>query len=107
MRVQSTEPLQANRAPANDRFPSQAAPARNGGPLRFALTAGLSLWRAAERLYNEMRNRHAMEHMLELDDALLRDMGVTRADVRRAMHLPIVESAGENLAKASLRSRSV
>jgi uncharacterized protein YjiS (DUF1127 family) len=32
-----------------------------------------------------MRNRHAYRRMLTLDEAHLRDMGLTRGDVRRAL----------------------
>jgi len=73
--------------------------------MKLALTVFLSIWRSAEGLYKEMRSRQALEDMLAFDDALLRDMGVSRADVHRAIRRPISESAGENLAEVSRRSR--
>ncbi len=63
------------------------------------------MWHNAERIYNELRSRKALEDMLALDDTLLRDMGVTRGDVQRAIHLPVSKNAGANLADASRRSR--
>ncbi len=72
-----------------------------------ALRAVLSVWGLAENLYAKVQRRRGIRNMLELDDHLLRDMGVTRADVLRAANLPLSESAGEELVRASRRNRGL
>ena len=72
-----------------------------------ALRTVLSVWDAAEDLYAKVQHRRGIRTMLELDDHLLRDMGVTRADVRRAANLPLSESAGDALVRASRRNRGL
>lgn len=59
-----------------------------------------TLWRAAEDFYSRIQNRRGVEAMLDLEDSILRDMGVTRDDVRWASRLPLSYRAGEELACA-------
>ncbi|MEM1287550.1 MAG: DUF1127 domain-containing protein [Pseudomonadota bacterium] len=53
--------------------------------------------------YRHLENRRGVEEMLQLDDALLRDIGLERADIRWASRLPLKCSAGEELARATGR----
>jgi uncharacterized protein YjiS (DUF1127 family) len=68
------------------------------GLLVFAAT---SAWQAAEGLYARIQYRRGIRQMLELDDHLLCDMGITRGDVQRAADLPLSESAGAELRRIS------
>jgi uncharacterized protein YjiS (DUF1127 family) len=43
----------------------------------------------ARRLAKELRDRRQMRDLLEKDDRLLRDIGLTRADVESALAKPI------------------
>lgn len=63
-----------------------------------------ALWRAAEGLYEQFHNRRGISALLELDDSVLRDIGVTRDEVRRAVNLPWTCRAGEELSRARNRS---
>jgi uncharacterized protein YjiS (DUF1127 family) len=63
--------------------------------------AATSTWQAAENLYARIQYRRGVRQMLELDDHMLCDMGVTRGDVMRAANLPLSESAGEELKRIS------
>lgn len=65
-----------------------------------------SAWHAAEDLYLRIHHRSGIRQMLELDDHLLCDMGITRGDVLRAANLPLDRSAGEELRRVS-RSRTL
>ncbi|CAN0589766.1 unnamed protein product, partial [Ectocarpus sp. 12 AP-2014] len=58
-------------------------------------------WLAAEDLYARIQYRRGVRDMLDLDDHLLCDMGITRGDVVRASNLPLHESAGEELKRIS------
>ena len=49
--------------------------------------------------------RRAFNKMLQLDDHLLEDMGVTRTEVQRAARLPLWVDAGEELLKITVRRR--
>ncbi|MBO6676653.1 MAG: DUF1127 domain-containing protein [Rhizobiales bacterium] len=69
--------------------------------LSAAAHAVTSVWFAAEDLYARVQYRRGIREMLELDDHMLCDMGVTRGDVLRASNLPLHESAGEELRRIS------
>ena len=94
-------------------------PATHGGqsglsPIEVGLKALHALtdrgWNAAQTMYRRYRNRQGVRQMLELDDSLLRDMGVTRYDVMRASRTPLTHSAGAELGRMSrcraMRKRS-
>lgn len=84
-----------------------AVPAASGSSvyrfLALAVYGVTTLWSAAEELYARFQNRRGVEAMLKLDDSILHDMGVTRADVRWASRLPLSYRAGEELSRASGR----
>lgn len=42
-------------------------------------------------------DRDAFSHLTRLDDSMLRDIGVTRADVQWAMNLPLSQNASDAL----------
>ena len=48
-------------------------------------------------LQRRRESRDAFKHLLSLDDALLRDVGVTRADVEWAAQLPLSVNAARAL----------
>lgn len=91
--------------------PTRLAPADAGSAARtllgLALHAITTVWNAAEDIYAKLQHRKGVRNMLELDEHLLRDMGVTRADILRASNLPFSQSAGKELARASHRNRSL
>jgi uncharacterized protein YjiS (DUF1127 family) len=72
----------------------------------FLVDAATSTWQAAEDLYARIQYRRGVRQMLELDDHMLCDMGITRGDVLRAANLPLSESAGEELKRVS-RNRTL
>lgn len=53
------------------------------------------LWR------QQRENRDAFSHLLKLDDTLLQDIGVTRAEVERAARLPLSHDAAQSLYNAT------
>lgn len=88
----------------NDNVCPNLAPSEQdsaGGTFFGGLAQGaIMLWRAAEEFYTRFQNRRSVEAMLELDDSILRDMGVTRDDVRWASRLSLSHRAGEELSRA-------
>ncbi|WP_095588507.1 DUF1127 domain-containing protein [Actibacterium ureilyticum] len=50
------------------------------------------------------QNRAAFRNLLSKDDAILRDIGVTRADVERAAGLPLSQNAAQELRRMALHS---
>lgn len=97
----------------NDDVRQNLAPAKQGlaggtflgGLARLAQGATI-VWRAAEEYYMRFQNRRRLEAMLELDDSILSDIGVTRDDVRWASRLPLSYRAGEELSRARGRRMS-
>ncbi|ASJ70990.1 DUF1127 domain-containing protein [Granulosicoccus antarcticus] len=80
-------------------------------PSRMSLLPQLATLRSAFRQWLELRreqrdSRDAFAHLLKLDDALLQDIGVTRAEVQRAAKLPLAEDAAQALYEATGRSRN-
>lgn len=69
----------------------------------WVAAAAIALWRAVDDLYCRIQNRRRFEAMLELEDSLLNDIGVTRDEVRWASRLPLSYSAGDELRRASGR----
>ncbi len=68
--------------------------------------------RIANRLGSDIRqsvtqivNRRNFKRLLDLDDAILDDIGVTRADVLIASRLPLQKNAALELRRMSLKSR--
>ncbi len=56
-------------------------------------------WMETRREQRE--NRDAFSHLLALDDTLLQDIGVTRAEVEKAARLPLAENAAQSLHNAT------
>ncbi|MBV6656570.1 MAG: DUF1127 domain-containing protein [Devosiaceae bacterium] len=89
---------------------SASGTSRRGRGVTALMTVGNTMvaytWRAFQALgtlARHVRSRQGVASMLELDDAILRDIGVSRADVHWAAHLPLRYSAGEELARVSGR----
>lgn len=57
------------------------------------------------RIISNWRTRRELARLSELDDFLLRDIGVTRADVRWAAGLPLTANAVLALEERSLQRR--
>ncbi|MGQ7842884.1 DUF1127 domain-containing protein [Granulosicoccus sp. 3-233] len=57
--------------------------------------------RWVDRKRDQRESRDAFAHLLALDDTLLQDIGVTRADVERAARLPLTEDAARSLYNAT------
>lgn len=53
----------------------------------------------------QRRDRAAFRNLLSKDDAILRDIGVTRADVEHAAGLPLSQNAAQELRRIALRNR--
>ena len=71
-----------------------------------AITLAKASWRLAQGLYLRWRNREQIREMMELDDHLLCDMGITRYDVLRAGNAPLTRSSGEMLSRSAGRRYS-
>ena len=64
-----------------------------------------SLFRGLRGLFAAWKRRIDFKQMLTLDDHLLTDMGVTRAEVQAAARLPLWVDAAEELRRMSDRRR--
>jgi uncharacterized protein YjiS (DUF1127 family) len=62
------------------------------------------LTRAALRWMEEHRRRAQLRALLEKDDRLLGDIGLTRADIEEALSRPMTESARDHAYRHSARS---
>lgn len=62
--------------------------------------------RAFAQWHQKRLDRAAFKNMLTLDDSLLRDIGVTRADVEWASQLPMDQNAACELRKLSRMTRT-
>ena len=84
---------------------SQSTPASAGEKLRLALETGIArlvaVWRAA-------RNRRSVARLLEWDDHMLRDIGLTQGDVHSALATKLGDDPSSHLRSLSLeRHRAV
>jgi uncharacterized protein YjiS (DUF1127 family) len=79
------------------------APASTGEKFQHFAEAAFArlgaLWRAA-------RNRRAVAKLLEWDDRMLRDIGLTSGDVRAVMALPIADDPSYRLGVLSVERRA-
>lgn len=77
----------------------------------FSLTeprAGHPIAQLADRLALRIRNlrrRRGFKQLLDLDEHLLNDIGVTRAEVETAANLPLSRDAATELRRVSLERR--
>lgn len=60
-------------------------------------TIAKSLKHYLDAVHRRRESRDAFKHLLSLDDALLRDVGVSRADVEWAAQLPLKVNAARAL----------
>ncbi len=59
----------------------------------------MHLFKLIKRLRQRLENRHALKVLLEADERLLRDIGVTREDVIHARQLPLWADTAEAVKK--------
>ncbi len=59
----------------------------------------MHLFELVKRLRQRLENRRALKVLLEADERLLRDIGVTREDVIHARQLPLWADAAEAVKK--------
>lgn len=67
--------------------------------IRHSFWAGISAFIGAARRFT--KNRMAVRYMAEMDDALLKDIGLTRHDIERAYMASISEDPMADLRKAA------
>lgn len=68
------------------------------------------VWEWVDAIYTRYENRRGVRQMLELEDHVLRDIGVTRYDIVRASNQPLSslfggETPGEELERITRQSR--
>lgn len=83
---------------------SQHAPAHRSG---FLTTVADGLGRFVRAALVTYRNRQAIQGLTHLSDAALDDMGLTRADVNRALSLPLTDDPSAHLSLLVRRRRGV
>lgn len=81
----------------DDCVPARGTPSRS-----ILLTAAVKL----AALWRRLRRRQRLRYLLDLDDAILEDIGLTRAEVAWATRLPLATNAALALQeRAQLRRR--
>ena len=78
---------------------------RRVSPLSLVSVYGGRFLQRIKRRRAQRESRDAFAHLLKLDDTLLQDIGVTRAEVERAAKLPLAEDAAKALYEATGRYR--
>ena len=73
-------------------------------PLSLVSVQAQRLLSWVKRRREQRENRDAYAQLLKLDDALLQDIGVTRAEVERAARLPLSVDAARVLRESSGRN---
>jgi uncharacterized protein YjiS (DUF1127 family) len=86
------------------RFPADPK-GRAQGPYDL-FTAGRSVWNLVKSVAQSMRNRRAVVQLLDLDDHALKDIGLTRLDIRLSLALPLDEDPSTQLRLLALERRS-
>lgn len=66
-------------------------------PLAIALSALARTYRAATAFTVTVRNRWQLKQLHDLDDHLLADIGLTRADLREAAEMPLLSDPSVRL----------
>jgi uncharacterized protein YjiS (DUF1127 family) len=79
--------------------------ARSAGPFGIFAPVG-PVWNFAKSLVQRLRNRRAVLVLLDWDERALRDVGLTRADVRLALGLPFAEDPSARLQAWALERRA-
>jgi uncharacterized protein YjiS (DUF1127 family) len=70
---------------------------RTGGASILA-DAAHAAWRAAARILRTLRHRSQVRELLEFDDRMLADIGISRHDLYRALDTPVLRDASHLLA---------
>lgn len=73
-----------------------SGPTRAAGPYELFAT-GRSVWNFVKSVAQRIRNRRAVMTLLDWDDRALRDIGLTRGDVRLALGVPMKEDPSARL----------
>lgn len=82
--------------------PIDTDPATRTAPVTFPLPAILS---AIGRLVDEIRRRQGLVRLADLDDRTLRDIGLTRGEIREAVLGPLTEDAVRTATRLSAARR--
>ncbi|MEM7377286.1 MAG: DUF1127 domain-containing protein [Pseudomonadota bacterium] len=69
------------------------------------LASAATAWRRMTETLRAWRRRRKLTQLHDLDDKMLRDIGVTRAELHRATRLPLSVNAAVELQKLSLTRR--
>ncbi|MCB1476157.1 MAG: DUF1127 domain-containing protein [Rhodobiaceae bacterium] len=72
---------------------------------RVLVDTGMAIIEPAMRLWRNWKRRDDLAILGELDEHLLDDIGLTAADVREALALPLADNASRMLAGRAHRSR--
>lgn len=72
--------------------------------IRAIMNSIVTFWQTWQK---RRTDRQAFQHMMALDDKLLRDIGLTRSDVIWASRLPLSLNAAVELKKLSLQNKQV
>jgi uncharacterized protein YjiS (DUF1127 family) len=78
---------------------------RAAGPYDIFATVRL-VWNFAKSVAQRIRNRRAVMTLLDWDDRALRDIGLTRGDVRLALGMPFREDPSARLQEWALERRA-
>ena len=81
---------------------TRSPPASAGDRLRLAVEAGFARLAA---VWGAARNRRSIARLLEWDDHMLRDIGLTPGDVRSALATPLGDDPSLRLGSLSLERR--
>ncbi|MEM9605319.1 MAG: DUF1127 domain-containing protein [Pseudomonadota bacterium] len=79
----------------------EIAPLSSANGLAFAANA----WRRITGALRAWRRRRKLTQLHDLDDKMLRDIGVTRAELHRVTRLPLSVNAAVELQKLALSRR--
>ena len=82
--------------------PIDTDPVARNAALTSPLPAILS---AIGRLVDELRRRRGLARLADLDDRTLRDLGLTRAEIREAVLAPLAEDAVRTATRLSAARR--
>lgn len=64
-----------------------------------------AVWRAAARILRTLRHRRQVRELLEFDDRMLADLGISRHDLYRALDLPVLSDPSRLLADVRHEAR--
>lgn len=82
-----------------------SAPERHAGSATFVGTAGRVIAKILMATWRNLSNRRRIRELYHLDDHLLKDMGLTRMDISRALRSPIDIDPSVSLQQISIQRR--